>query len=175
MEGIVLGVDAEEGVIRTADGTRYKFRMADWKSPRPPQPRDRVDFIVEEQYAREVYLFSRGMGNISEVMEEVQKSEKTMPTVVYACYVGAVLWGVTLLIGVAIAYVYRASATGTIYRSHYDYQIATFWKAMLGFLVGVLFLMVGVGVVIMVGTYIWLMVKTFKGWRALSQGTPVLP
>lgn len=175
MEGMVLGVDAEEGVIRTADGGRYKFGMSDWKSPRPPQPRDRVDFVADDGSAREVYLVSRGMGNLSEVIDDVRKSEKTMPAVVYACYVGALLWGVTLVIGVAVAYVYRGSANGTVYRSHYDYQISIFWKAMLGFLVGGLLLLVGVGMVILIGTYIWLVVKTIRGWRSLNEGKPVPP
>ena len=175
MEGMVLGVDAEEGVIRTADGTRYRFSRSDWKSPRAPQPRDRVDFVVDGESAREIYLISYGQGEISELLDKVQASEKTMPAVVYGCYIGAILWGVTMIVGVALAYVYRGSAKPPLTRTHFDYQIAIFWKSLIGYLVGILLLFFGVGAVILVLTYVWVIFKSVRGWRLLNQGEAVPP
>ena len=173
MEGMVLGIDAEEGVIRTADGTRYRFRSSDWKSPRAPQPRDRVDFVVDGEYAREIYLMGYGMGDVSEAFNKVQASEKTMPAVVYGCYIGALLWGVTMIVGVALAYVYRGSASPALTRTHFDYQISIFWKSLIGYLIGILFLFFGVGIVILALTYLWVIIKSVKGWRLLNQGEPM--
>ncbi|UFS70755.1 hypothetical protein LPW11_00865 [Geomonas sp. RF6] len=175
MEGMVLGFDAEVGVIRCADGTRYRFSRSDWKSPGEPRGGARVDFVAEGDAAREIYVLPLIPGNITDALEKMEKSEKTMPTIVYACYLGGFLWGVTMLIGVVIAYLYRDSATGT-YRSHYDYQISIFWKSLLGFLVSfLLMLFFGLGVLVMVATYVWVIVKIVKGWRCLADGQPVAP
>lgn len=175
MEGMVLGIDADEGVIRTADGTRYRFNKSDWKTPRPPQPKDRVDFVVDGEHAREIYLVSSGMGEITEVFDKIQSSEKTMPAVVYGCYIASILWGVTMIIGVALAYIYRGNATPALIRTHFDYQIGVFWKSLIGYLVGILLLFFGVGAVILVLTYLWVIIKSVKGWRLLNQGEAIPP
>ncbi|WP_129127612.1 DUF4870 family protein [Geomonas oryzae] len=173
MEGMVLGIDAEGGVIRTADGTRYRFGRSDWKSPRAPQAKDRVDFVVDGEHAREIYLIGYGMGDIAEAFDKVQASEKTMPAVVYGCYIGAILWGVTMIVGVVIAYVYRGSASPALPRTHFDYQISIFWKSLIGYLLGILLLFFGVGAVILVLTYLWVILKSIKGWRLLNQDQPM--
>lgn len=173
MEGIVLGHDAEGGVIRTTDGTRYRFLRSEWKSPVDPQPGDKVDFVAEGDQAREVYLLSRRVPDINDIVEGIEKSEKTFPTIVYLCYCAAFLWGVTMVVGVVIAYLYRGSAAGTWYRSHYDYQIGIFWKSLLGFLIGIVLMwFFPLGVLIMLGTYVWVIVKIIKGWRCLAEGQP---
>lgn len=173
MEGMILGVDAEGGVIRTIDGARYRFPRSEWKTPEEPAVGDRVDFVPQEETALEVYLLRRRLPGVSDVMETIEKSEKTVPTIIYACYLGAVLWGVTALVGVVLAYVYRGNAPGKWYESHFDYQIRIFWRAFIAFLVGFLFIWaLPIGLVIMAGTYVWLLVKIVKGWRCLSDGLP---
>ncbi|MEM8616912.1 MAG: hypothetical protein AAGF20_08245 [Pseudomonadota bacterium] len=58
MDGQILGYDSEtgEGAIRTDDGDRYTFKTDDWKGQRPPKAGDKVDFVVEETTATEIYL-----------------------------------------------------------------------------------------------------------------------
>jgi uncharacterized membrane protein len=57
MQGIVLGFDTNEkqGVI-IANDERYKFCQNDWKEQKPPQKGLRVDFVAEENGAKEIYL-----------------------------------------------------------------------------------------------------------------------
>jgi len=57
MQGIVLGFNEKlnEGVI-VADEKRYKFETNDWKESFSPKKGAKVDFIVEGEKAKEIYL-----------------------------------------------------------------------------------------------------------------------
>jgi uncharacterized membrane protein len=171
MDGIILGYEAGEGVIKTSDGTRYQFNRSQWKSPREPVAGHKVDFIPNGDRATEIYLVIPAVGALYGTVSSFEKSEAKIPTLVYACYATAFLYGLTMLIGVVVAYWYRESSTGKWYQSHYDYQISLFWKSLAFFLLAIpLTFFYGLGMVIMMGTYIWVIVKIVKGWRCLAEG-----
>ena len=46
----------QEGVISGEDGNRYIFNSNDWKNELRPYKNQKVDFLTEEEYAKEVYL-----------------------------------------------------------------------------------------------------------------------
>src|SRR6185369_4173562 len=172
MEGIILGYEAgtATGVIRSADGSRYRFGRTDWKSPQEPMAGDRVDFVAQEELAIEIYRINGGAGSILRMWGSLQGSELAVPTLVYAFYAAALLYGITMVFGVVVAYLYRDSADGTWYRSHYDYQIAIFWKSLVYFLIAIpLTFFYGLGMLIVLGTYLWVIVKIIKGWRCLAE------
>jgi len=174
MEGTVLGFDAGSGVIRTPEGTRYRFSRSEWKSPAEPRAGARVDFVADGDAAREIYLLTSPIpGAISDTLESMERSEKTIPTLVYLCYIGGLFWGVTMIVGVVLAYLYRDGAAATWYRSHFDYQIGIFWKSLLGFVLAFVLIFFGVGLVVLVATWVWVIVKVVKGWRLLADGQPV--
>jgi uncharacterized membrane protein len=59
------------------------------------------------------------------------QDDKTLPGVVYALHIaGVVTGGVTCLIGAVLAYISRKDAPEWL-ASHYDFQIRTFWLALL--------------------------------------------
>ena len=171
MEGIILGYEAEAGVIKTSDGTRYKFRRSDWKSPREPAPGVKVDFVPREDQATEIYLVNPATAAVFSTLSNLERSETAVPMLVYACYAAAFLYGITMVFGVVTAYMYRESAAGKWYQSHYDYQISIFWKSLIYFLLAIpLTFFYGLGMVLMLCTYIWVIVKIIKGWRCLAEG-----
>lgn len=170
MEGIVLGYESEQGVIRSADGARYTFSRADWKSDRTPVAGHKVDFLGVEGHAKEVYLLNPATGAFMSTVNSIDSSDRTMPMAVYICYAVSFLYGITMLIGVIIAYVYRGDAEGKWYQSHFNYQTSIFWKSLIGFLLGIVTIFFGVGVVILIATYVWVIIKVVQGWRALSEG-----
>lgn len=56
MNGTILDYDAREGgVLRGADGRRYAFASAEWKSAIPPAPGAAVDFEPDGDVARSLY------------------------------------------------------------------------------------------------------------------------
>jgi hypothetical protein len=54
MEGGILGYEAGEGGINTADGARYKFIRSQWRSPREPVAGHKVDFVPQEDQATDL-------------------------------------------------------------------------------------------------------------------------
>jgi uncharacterized membrane protein len=173
MEGVVLGYETEEGAIKGADQQRYHFSRSEWKSPREPAAGMKVDFLAEDGQAKEIYLVEQPFSSILTNVGS-ESPEKTMPMAVYLCYLGSFIYGFSMILGVVLAYVNRNSAEGQWYQSHYDYQISIFWKSLIGFVVSIPLLFVfGIGGLVMLATYIWVLVKTVKGWRWLSEGVAV--
>jgi uncharacterized membrane protein len=174
MDGIVLDYRSEAGIIRASDGNRYAFKREDWKSPKDPVTGHKVDFVVEEDNAKEIYLINPSVGTVQSAVSGIGQSEKTIPTVIYACLAASFLYGITMIAGVIAAYVYREGANGTWLRSHYDYQIDIFWKSLIGGVIGVCTIaFFGLGVFVLIGTYVWVIVKIIKGWRALAEGKAI--
>lgn len=58
MIGRILEYDKKihEGVISGEDGNRYTFNSDDWKNELNPYKNQKVDFLIEEGHAKEVYL-----------------------------------------------------------------------------------------------------------------------
>lgn len=100
------------------------------------------------------------------------QDDKTLPGVVYALHIaGAVTGGLTCVIGVIIAYISRKDAPEWL-ASHYEFQIRTFWLALLFSVVSIILTPVGIGVVALVATGVWLVVRGVVGLSTLLKGQP---
>jgi len=101
---------------------------------------------------------------------------KNVVLMVYLLQALSFLWGVTAIVGVVVNYVKRDDARGTVYESHFDWQIRTFWWGLLWGVVGVLLIIVfGLGFLVMFVAWIWAIYRVVKGWLKLSEGKPVFP
>ena len=178
MEGVILGFDRVEGmgVVRGEDGRRYRFARGDWRSEREPLEGQGVDFVPEGDEAREVYLLTPLRSLFAEKARDIETSEKTLPMLVYVLYVAAFAYGVTMVVGAILAYANRDRARGTWLASHYEWQIGTFWRGLVGVILGVALLpLFGLGFVVLGLTYLWLIFRIVRGLSALSEGRPVQP
>ncbi|WDI31332.1 DUF4870 domain-containing protein [Hyphococcus flavus] len=90
---------------------------------------------------------------------------------IYILYLVGVVAGVTTLVGVIMAYMAKNEAPDWL-RSHYRNQIHIFWKAILYSIIGVVLSVVLVGLLVLLVTFIWYVVRTIKGMQALSKGEP---
>lgn len=90
-----------------------------------------------------------------------------MAKVVYILYLVGLLTGITALVGVVIAYVNRNDAPEWL-RTHYQFQIRTFWMGCLWILVATILSAVVIGVLVWLAWVIWLVIRMVKGWQALS-------
>jgi uncharacterized membrane protein len=90
--------------------------------------------------------------------------------------VGAFIFGWPSIIAVIINYVKRGDARGTWLESHFDWQIQTFWWAVLWaclvFIAGLLLVIVLVGFAIWaIGLFVlgcWAVYRIAKGWMRLN-------
>lgn len=97
------------------------------------------------------------------------KPDITLPIVVYALFLaGVVSGGLTTLVGVVIAYVYRGKGPHWL-DEHYRYQIRTFWLAVLYFAVSGLLTLVMIGFVTWLLAVVWLVIRCVKGIKRLQE------
>ena len=89
-------------------------------------------------------------------METDQNDSDIYVKVVWGLYVATILLGLTHIVGVILAYIWRGNApVGSLYRGHFDGQIRLFWRTfLLGLASGVLyFLLVVVTGVVTSGSF----------------------
>ncbi len=103
-------------------------------------------------------------------------SLKTLTMVVYALQVLSVFVGITAIVGVIINYVKRDDAAGTLYASHFDWQIRTFWWGLVWSAIGfVLLFAFGLGLLVWFVAGIWALYRVIKGFLKLNDNQPVMP
>lgn len=96
-------------------------------------------------------------------------SDTTLPIVVYALFLaGIVTGGLTMLVGVVIAYVYRGQGPHW-FDEHYRYQIRTFWLAVLYFAISGLLTLILIGFVTWLLAVVWLVIRCVKGIKRLQE------
>lgn len=100
------------------------------------------------------------------------QDDKALPTAIYALHIaGAVTGGFTCLIAAILAYISRKDAPDWL-ASHYEFQIRTFWLALLFSAVSLLLTAVGIGVVMLVAVGLWVIVRAIIGLSHLLKGQP---
>ena len=98
-----------------------------------------------------------------------------------ATIVGSFLFGWPSIIAVIINYIKRSEARGTFLESHFRWQIATFWYALLWAVLAMLLslpltpVLIGFVLwpVLMFALGIWAIYRVARGWLTLREGKPM--
>jgi uncharacterized membrane protein len=100
--------------------------------------------------------------------------------ILYALY--AIFWltgGVTALIAIVVGYVKRDDTRGTLYASHFDWQIRSFWWsvawAILGGLLFATVFLIPLAFAVWGVLSLWMLYRIVKGWLYLSDSKPMYP
>jgi len=92
--------------------------------------------------------------------------------------VGAFVFGVPSIVAVVINYAYRHNVRGTFLESHFQWQIRTFWFALLWVTVGLMLFMTLIGIplawFVLLAAGIWVIYRVARGWLALQDRKPML-
>lgn len=91
----------------------------------------------------------------------------------YILYALSAFTGFTAVIAIIINYVKREDAAGTLYASHFTWQIRTFWWSLAWFCLGILLVIVGVGVLVLIADSIWVIYRIVKGLLNWNDGKPM--
>jgi uncharacterized membrane protein len=121
---------------------------------------------------KEVIEMNQNTGNGGQSAQELA-SLKTITTVVYALQALSFLWGVTAIVGIVLSYVKRDDARGTIYESHFEWQIRTFWWGLLWSVIGVITIWFLIGFFVLFAAWIWMVYRVVKGWLKLTEDKTV--
>ncbi|MGH6988371.1 MAG: DUF4870 family protein [Stellaceae bacterium] len=92
-------------------------------------------------------------------------------TLIYGLYLAGLVIPVTPIIGLVMAYVYRDDASYWL-RTHYHFQVRTFWIGLLYVVVGALLTSIFIGVLILLFWLVWYVIRCVKGLKLVNEGRP---
>jgi len=95
--------------------------------------------------------------------------ERMLAMVIYILFM--VPFGVTHIVGLVMAYVSRESAPDWL-RSHYTFQIRTFWIGLLYFIGACVCLIILIGFALLPAVVIWFIVRCALGLARLLRNEP---
>lgn len=96
------------------------------------------------------------------------------PTVISLLYLASFITGVTAVVGVILAYVWRGEAGQAPWaESHYAYLIRTFWIGLIGTVVGVILTMVLIGIFLLLATALLVIVRSVMSLLAAQKHEPM--
>ena len=98
------------------------------------------------------------------------QSVRTLTLVVYILYAIGVFTGLPALIGIIVNHVKAGDTAGTIYRSHFSWQMRSFWWGLLWGIVGGVTLWLFVGFFILGANWLWLVYRLVRGFLNWNDG-----
>jgi uncharacterized membrane protein len=99
-------------------------------------------------------------------------SDNVLAIAVYVLYLAGYFTGVSALIGVIIAHV-KVEDTDPVLRSHYQFQIRTFWIGLLYLAIGIPLSVVLIGFPLLVWWLVWSLMRIIKGIIAINESKPI--
>jgi uncharacterized membrane protein len=105
--------------------------------------------------------------------EEKLKSLRTLTMVVYGLQAAGFFIGLTWLVAIVVNYVKKDEVAGTLFESHFRWQIRTFWFGLLWGVVGTILAFVLIGFAVLLADAVWLIYRIVKGWLNLNDNKPM--
>ncbi|MHA6317874.1 DUF4870 family protein [Altererythrobacter sp. CAU 1778] len=99
--------------------------------------------------------------------------EANQPTIVTLLYLAGVITGITAIVGVVLAYIWKSNPHAEWETSHYDYLIRTFWIGLIGSIVGAVLTVVLIGVLILVAVAVQVLIRTIFSLIAAQKRAPM--
>ena len=97
--------------------------------------------------------------------------ERQMALIIYILYLASFLNGVTAIVGLVLAYVSRDTAPEWL-KSHYTFQIRTFWIGLLYFAVSIPLCFLVIGIPMLIAAMVWFVVRCALGISRLMRAAP---
>ena len=181
----ILGVsqDADINVIREAygklvanpdiqkDAERFKAIGQAFEVLSHPEKRLAYDAVM--QYERQETNTNNFTNMTTNVVNTPSSDVKNYVFIAYVTYAVGLLILFTPVVGVIMAYVKRDEAQGSIYASHIDYLIKTFWVSLVGTVLGTFTTLILIGWLILLVTAIWFIYRVVIGLIKLNEDKPV--
>ena len=81
------------------------------------------------------------------------------PTIISLLYLSSFLLGITVIIGVVLAYVWKGEPHGDWEASHYAYLIRTFWIGFLGSVISFILMIILIGFLLWIAVAVLVIVR----------------
>lgn len=177
----ILGVsqDADINVIREAYGKLVanpdiqkdaeRFKAIGQAFEVLSHPEKRLAYDAAMQYERQETNTNNFTDMATNVVNAPSSDVKNYVFIAYVTYAVGLLILFTPVVGVIMAYVKRDEAQGSIYASHIDYLIKTFWVSLVGTVLGTFTTLILIGWLILLVTAIWFIYRVVIGLIKLNE------
>ena len=81
------------------------------------------------------------------------------PTIISLLYLSSFILGITSIVGVVLAYMWKAEPKEEWEVSHYQYLINTFWIGLVGSIISVVLMIVLIGFLLLLAVAAWVVVR----------------
>ncbi len=99
---------------------------------------------------------------------------QTILHITYGLYALAfITGGLGAIAAVLLAYIKRDDAAGTMYGSHFDWILRTFWWSLLWGVISAIFALIVIGWIGIFVTLVWVLYRIVKGWLTLAENRPI--
>ena len=103
------------------------------------------------------------------------QSQKSLTEIIYLCQaLGFFFGGIPFIIAVIINYIKRDKVKGTWLESHFNWQIRTFWVALVLSIAGAVTIQFGIGIIILTAATFWTIYRIAFGWFAANANEQVV-
>ena len=82
------------------------------------------------------------------------------PTIISLLYISSFVLGVTIIVGVVLAYVWKGEPHADWETSHYDYLIRTFWIGLIGSVISFVLMIVLIGFLLWIAVAVLVVVRS---------------
>ncbi len=101
-------------------------------------------------------------------LSEKEREAKSNALIAYVLLSLGFFTGFTFIAGGIWAYLKRKEYSDTRFSDHYDNIIKTFWVGLIGSIIGLLTSAILIGIPILIGVYIYSIIKIVKGFATLT-------
>ena len=81
------------------------------------------------------------------------------PTIISLLYLSGFILGITVIVGVVLAYVWKGEPQADWESSHYDYLIRTFWIGLIGSVISFVLMLVLIGFLLWIAVGVLVVVR----------------
>ena len=81
--------------------------------------------------------------------------------------------GITGLVAIVLNYIKKDEVAGTLFESHFRWQIRTFWYGLLWAVIGGITFVLVIGMFILLADLVWFIYRIAKGWLNLNENKPM--
>jgi uncharacterized membrane protein len=117
-----------------------------------------------------------GMALVSQTqLSQTQRpivSDDSLALIVYLLYGAGYFFLIPAIAGVIIAYI-KADDADPVLRSHYQFQIRTFWIGFLYITIGFVLSVVLIGIPILAWWFLWSLIRIIKGITSVNEHKPI--
>jgi len=114
-----------------------------------------------------VFLFEDTQA-MTEDKQLVSPDSSGMAQVIYILYLVSLAFGITGLVGLIMAYIYKGEGPEWL-ETHYRFQIRTFWIGLLLGLISAVLIVVFIGYLVLFFSFVWFIVRCAKGMNYLHR------